>query len=47
MEKITRFRDIPKYTRDGSWQADFDFIQLIKFIDEHIENYDLQLNPNF
>ena len=33
MEKITRFRDIPKYTRDGSWQADFDFTTLIDFID--------------
>ena len=47
MEKITRFRDIPKYTRDGSWQADFDFTTLIDFIDEHIENYGLQLNPKF
>ena len=47
MEKITRFRDIPKYTRDGSWQADFDFATLIDFIDEHIENYGLQLNPDF
>lgn len=47
MEKFTRFRDIPKFTKDGNWQADFDFIQLIKFIDEHIENYGLQLNPDF
>lgn len=47
MGKITRFRDIPKFTRDGSWQADFDLIFLMKFIDEHIEQYRLQLNPKF
>lgn len=47
IEKITRFRDIPKFTKDGSWQADFDFINLISFIDEHIEKYGLQLNTNF
>ena len=47
MKKITKFKDIPKFTRDGYWQADFDFIYLMKFIDEHIENYGLQLNPKF
>ena len=47
MEKITRFEDIPKFTRDGSWQADFDFKYLLEFIDEHIKNYGLQLNPKF
>lgn len=47
MEKITKFRNIPKFTRDGHWQADFDFKNLINFIDEHIEQYGLQLNPKF
>lgn len=47
MEKITRFSDIPKFTRDGHWQADFDFEYLLKFIDENIEVYGLQLNPKF
>ena len=47
MEKITRFRDIPKFTRDGSWQADFNFEYLLQFIDESIKEYNLQLNPDF
>lgn len=47
MGKITRFKDIPKFTRDGSWQADFDFKYLIQFIDEHVKEYGLQLNPKF
>lgn len=47
MEKITRFSDIPKFTRDGHWQADFDFEFLLQFIDEHIKEYGLQLNPKF
>ena len=47
MEKITRFRDIPSFTRDGSWQCDFDFVYLLQFIDEHIKEYNLQLNPDF
>ena len=44
MEKITRFRDIPKFTRDGHWQADFDFKNLIDFIDEHIDTDDKNLS---
>ena len=45
--KITKFSDIPQFTRDGNWCADFDFNYLIKFIDENIEECALQLNPNF
>ena len=37
MEKITRFRDIPTFTRDGSWQCDFDFEYLLQFIDKLIK----------
>ena len=47
MTKITRFRDIPQFTRDGAWQADFDFVNLVKFIEEEIETQGLQLNPDF
>ena len=47
MEKITRFRDVPKFTRDGNWQADFDIFGAIRFIDENITECDLQLNPDF
>lgn len=45
--KITKFKDIPAFTRDGSWQCDFDFKYLLEFIDEHIKEYGLQLNPDF
>ena len=45
--KITRFQDIPKFTRDGSWECDFDFKYLLDFIDENIREYNLQLNPDF
>lgn len=37
MKKITKFADIPSFTRDGSWQCDFDFAYLLQFIDEHIK----------
>lgn len=47
MEKITRYRDIPQFTQDGSWQADFSFDYLIKHINAEIEKQGLQLNPNF
>lgn len=45
--KITKFADISAFTRDGSWQCDFDFKYLLQFIDEHIKEYGLQLNPDF
>lgn len=47
MEKITRFRDIPQFTRDGSWQSDFPIEYLVKFLDTEIEELNLQLNPKF
>lgn len=47
MDKITKFKDIPKFTRDGHWECDFNFIYLIKFIDEQIKDYGLQLSPDF
>lgn len=45
--KITRFKDIPQFTRDGSWECDFDFKYLLEFIDTHVDMYNLQLNPDF
>jgi len=47
MEKITRFRDIPQFTQDGAWQANFPFDYLVKHIEEEIREHGLQLNPNF
>lgn len=45
--KITKFKDIQPFTRDGSWQSDFSFEYLLDFIDENIQEYNLQLNPDF
>lgn len=42
-----RFKDIKRFTSDGNWQADFEIEGLMKFIDTHIKEYDLQLNPDF
>lgn len=47
MKKYTRFKDIPQFTQDGSWQADFPIEHLVKFINEQIEESGLQLNPDF
>ena len=47
MEKIVRFKDIPKFTSAGSWYANYTLVSLIKFINEEIEEAGLQLNPEF
>lgn len=47
MSKITRFGDIPQFTKDGAWQCDYSLHHLVKFINEEIEEQGLQLNPNF
>jgi uncharacterized protein with ParB-like and HNH nuclease domain len=47
MNKITRFEDIPQFTRDGAWQCDFTLDYLVKHINEEIEEHGLQLNPDF
>ena len=47
MEKITRFRDVPRFTEDGAWQADFDLKYFVQFIDEQIRDFGLQLKPEF
>jgi uncharacterized protein with ParB-like and HNH nuclease domain len=45
--KITKFRDIPQFTRDGNWQCDFDIKYIVKWVNEQISESGLQLNPNF
>ena len=47
MEKITKFKDIPKFTSAGSWYANYTLVSLVKFINEEIEEAGLQLNPEF
>lgn len=47
MEKITKFSDIPQFTRDGSCQYDFAIEYLMDFLNTEIEQFNLQLNPKF
>lgn len=47
MKKITRFRDIPQFTSDGSWKANYTLESMVKFIEEEIVEAGLQLNPEF
>ena len=47
MEKITRFRDIPKFTRDGSYAVDYPIHSLVKWIEDEQRERRLQLNPDF
>ncbi|MDY8021194.1 DUF262 domain-containing protein [Paenibacillus polymyxa] len=41
-----RFRDIPQFTRVGSWECDYDLERFVKAIEE-FENEGLQMNPDF
>lgn len=45
--KYTRFKDIPQFTPDGSWECDFGPFEMLRFIDDHIANYGLNVDPDF
>lgn len=45
--KITQFRDIPKFTRSGSYEVDYPIHSLVKWIEEEQREMGLQLNPDF
>lgn len=49
--KITKYKDIPTFIRDGSWECDYDILGLHNFIQELLndERYGakLDLNPDF
>ena len=32
--KITKYKDIPKYTTEGSWECDYPMHRLVKYIKE-------------
>ena len=46
-KKITKFNEIPRFTRTGSWECCFDLFSFIKHIDNEIQEFGLQLNPDF
>ena len=47
MEKITRFRDIPQFTREGNYQVDMDIRRIPEWIVNEQKEMNLQLNPKF
>jgi hypothetical protein len=42
-----KFRDIPQFTRSGSWECDFDFKYFADEINKMVNEQGLQLNPDF
>lgn len=42
-----KFKDIPKLTKVGSWQASMDWKYFIEWINENIKESNLQLYPDF
>ena len=42
-----KFKEIPKFTRVGSWQANMEWKYFIEWIDENIKENNIQLNPDF
>ena len=46
MNKITKFSDIPQFTRAGSWECNFDIEGIARWIEQE-QREGLQLNPKF
>jgi hypothetical protein len=47
MNKITRFKDIPQFTRDGQYEADFFPASFVKEIERMIAEECLDIDPDF
>lgn len=47
MDRITRFADIPRFTREGSYAVDYPIDSLVKWIEDEQAEVGLQLNPDF
>lgn len=47
LEKITKFKNIPKFTTDGNYSVCYPLPSLVKYIQEGISQMGLQLNPEF
>ena len=45
--KITRFKDIPQFTREGNYQVDMDIRRIPEWIKNEQREMNLQLNPGF
>jgi len=47
MGKLTRFQDVDRFTRDGSWECDYTPDRLIKQIDDWVGEEKLNMDPDF
>lgn len=47
VEKITKFADIPQFTRDGNYHVNMDIRRIPKWIEGEQKEMNLQLNPTF
>ena len=45
--KITNFKDIPQFTQEGNYHADYPLHRFGNYIKNEIEEMGLQLNPDF
>lgn len=45
--KLTKFKDIPQFTRDGNYQVDMDIRRIPEWIANEQREMGLQLNPDF
>lgn len=45
--KIIRFKDIPQFTSNGSYQVCYPLTSLVNFIEDEVKEMGLQLNPEF
>lgn len=45
--KITKFKDIPQFTRDGHYQIDMNIKRIPAWVRDEQEDMGLQLNPEF
>ncbi len=46
--KLTKFADIPAFTRDGAWECDYDMVGAINFASKNRnDGIEVDLNPDF
>lgn len=46
-KKILKFKDIPQYTDPGNYAVNYPLRDIPKWVEEHVEELGLQLNPDF
>ncbi len=47
MPKLTRFADIPPFTRSGDWECNYGLDRLVAWVDEQKVEAGLNLDPDF